>query len=160
MRRQLFIVFIFLMSFLACINGNEVSGQNRVFDRENILTGVRVKELNQIISDFEKETTNEIAVVTTDNIGDHEKMVFYADEFGNEHGVGKPGKDNGLAIVFSKTLRETFIATGHYTESILKDEVCREIVDSLMIPEFKQENYFAGIKKGLEGCIRMWREGE
>lgn len=160
MKRPLFIICIFLMSFLACVNGNEVSGQSRVFDRENIFTDEEETELNEIIDDFERETTNEMIVVTTENIGEHERMVSYAVEFGNSHGVGKAGEDNGLVIVFSKTLRETFIATGLSTEKILTDEVCQEIVDSLMVPEFKQENYFTGIKSGLEGCIRLWRKGE
>lgn len=160
MNKSLFIIHILLMSFLACVNGNEVSGQSRVFDRENIFTDEEEKELNEIIDDFERETTNEIIVVTTDNIGDHEKMVSYAVEFGNSYGVGKAGKDNGLVIVFSKTLRENFIATGLSTEKILTDEVCQQIVDSLMVPEFKRENYFTGIKNGLEGCIRLWRGKE
>lgn len=131
-----------------------------MFDQENVLTDDEEKELNDIIVNFEKETTNEIAIVTTDNIGEHKKMVFYAVGFGDLFGIGKKDKDNGLIIVISKALRETLIATGKSTENILKDEICKEIVDNQMVQEFKEGNYYQGLKDGLEECIRIWKEKE
>ena len=118
------------------------------------------KALTKIITEFEKETTNEIAIVTTPDIGEHEKMVFYAVEFGDRLGIGKKDINNGLIIVVSSNLRETFIATGLGTENILSDSICKVIVDEKMVPNFKEGNYYLGLESGLNECIRVWKENE
>jgi uncharacterized protein len=97
-------------------------------------------------------------IVTTPDIGEHEKMVFYAVEFGDRLGVGKKDKNNGLVIVFSSKLSETFIATGLGTENILTDPICKKIVDEKMVPNFKEGKYFLGLESGLKECIRNWQE--
>ena len=82
---------------------------------------------------------------------------MYAVDFGEKHGVGKKEKDNGLVIAFSKNLRQTFLATGYGTEKILKDDICKKIIDSTMVPRFKNQDYYGGLKAGLEECIRKWK---
>lgn len=154
---------IFSFCFLlvcGCTNRTEGQNPNWVFDKEEVLSETDEDALNVIITQFEKETSNEIVIVTTPDIGDHEKMVFYAVEFGERYGVGKKDKDNGLIIVFSASLRETFIATGLGTEKLLTDPICKEIVDKKMVPEFKEGNYFEGILNGLNECIRVWKDKE
>ena len=158
MRTLTYILALTILSISACSSRIESKTKSWIFDNENILSHEEEDTLNQIIIKFEKETTNEVVIVTTDNIGDHNKMVFYAVDFGNRLGVGKKNKDNGLVIVVSKQLRETFIATGKSTENILKDEICKNIVDNKMIPEFKNGQFYSGIKKGLEECIRIWNK--
>jgi len=96
-------------------------------------------------------------IVTTDNIGEFDKMVEFAVDFGDKHGVGKKDKNNGLVIVFSKKMRQTFLATGYGTENILKDDICIKIVDSTMIPYFKNLDYFGGLQAGLKECITKWK---
>lgn len=128
-----------------------------VHDNEDILTTNQELSLDSIISDFEKITTNEILIVTSNDIGDYKEPILYAVDYGNKYGIGKKEKNNGLVIFFSKTLRKTSLATGYGTEKILKDEICKTIIDSCMIPLFKQEKYFEGIKAGVEESIRKWK---
>jgi uncharacterized protein len=160
MKTTLYILSFCSLLLLEC--GNRIEGQNTnwVFDQENILTDSEEEALNEMISQFEQETFNEIAIVTTPDIGEHDKMVFYAVEFGNRLGVGKKDQDNGLIIVFSSTLRETFIATGLETEKVLTDPICKTIIDDKMIPQFSDGNYYQGIENGLKECIRIWKEKE
>jgi len=160
MKKILSLLSAICLLLAACTTQTEKRIESYVFDMEEVLTEEQEQALNATIEQFEKETTNEIAIVTTSNIGEHEKMVSYAVEFGDSLGVGKKDKDNGLVIVFSSKLRETFISTGYGTENILTDPICKNIVDSIMIPEFKAENYFEGLNKGLNECIRIWKENE
>ncbi len=84
-------------------------------------------------------------------------MVDYAVEFGEKRGVGEKDKKNGLIILFSRNMRQTFIATGYGTEKILKDEICKAIIDSTMVLYFRKEDYYGGLKAGLEECINRWK---
>lgn len=155
MKNLFYLIYLTAFLFVACSN-NVSEEKNWVLDQENILTDNEEQILNDIIKSYEKETSNEIVIVTTDNIGEHKKMVFYAVELGNKLGVGKKEKNNGLIIVVSKTLKETFMATGLSTELILKDEICQRFVDYKMIPEFKKDNYFEGLKNGMEESMKIW----
>lgn len=158
MKSLKYVLTICIFSIIACSNIVESDSKNWVFDNENILTEQEENNLNNIIVEFEKKSSNEIVIVTTDNIGKHSKMVFYAVEFGTIKGVGKKNKDNGLVIVVSKELRETFLATGKSTENILKDEICKQIVDNRMVPYFTDGDFYIGIKNGLEESIRIWKK--
>lgn len=160
MKTTFYIFSLCLLLLSGCSNPIKGQNPNWVFDQEDVLSETEEAALNEIITQFEKETSNEIAIVTTADIGDHEKMVFYAVDFGERYGVGKKEKDNGLIIAFSASLRETFIATGLGTEKILTDPICKGIVDQEMVPEFKNGNYFKGIQNGLNECIRIWKEKE
>ena len=105
---------------------------------------------------FEEETTNEIAIVTINKIDPYQELRDYAVALGNEWGVGKAEKDNGVVIVISRELRNMFMATGIGTEVILTDSICQIIVDDFFIPSFKEGDYYQGIVDGLNEVMRQW----
>lgn len=72
-----------------------------VNDFENIFTEQQKDELSKIIIDFEKQTSNEIAIVTLKEIHPtYEDFDKYCFDLSNYYGVGKKEKDNGLVIIF------------------------------------------------------------
>ncbi len=150
--KQLFSKLILCIILIGCTSG-ENQKSDFVFDFEQILSPDQEVDLNKLLRAHEQKTTNEIAVVTTPDWGEQENIVFYAVEFGEKQGVGKKDKDNGVVIVFSQNMRETRISTGYGTENVLKDEIAKEIIDSLMIPEFKKGKYFEGIYVGTKAVI-------
>ena len=76
---------------------------------------------------------------------------------GNYWGVGQKDIDNGLLIVFSKPLRKVAISTGYGTEKVLTDSICKQIIESVMIPNFKNGDYFKGIDNGVDTLIEAWK---
>lgn len=124
-----------------------------VFDNEQILTKEQEAALTKLFQEHEKKTTNEIVLVTTPNWNEHKNALFFSVNFGDKHGVGKKEKDNGVVIVFSNEQRETRISTGFGTEKVLKDLVARKIIDSLMIPNFRENNYFDGLFAGSKAIV-------
>ncbi|GAA4239678.1 hypothetical protein GCM10022291_34970 [Postechiella marina] len=53
-------------------------------------------------------------------------------------------------------MRKIRISTGHGTEKILTDEICKKIIDQTIIPEFKNGDYYSGIEKGITELIAKW----
>jgi uncharacterized protein len=152
--------YFYLLLFVTSINcGQNVFPESVgvVNDFEGIFTEKQKEELAKIITDFEKETSNEIAIITLKEIhptyNDFDKYCF---DISNYYGVGKKEKDNGLVIIFSTELRKIRINSGTQTENILTDEICKEEVDKI-IPEFKKGNYFEGIKNCLLNLIQKWK---
>ncbi len=126
-------------------------------DYDSIFSPLQRKELSDIIYDYNIETTRQIVVVTIDSISPYSDIRKYATDLGNYWGVGDAKKNNGLTIVTCNTCRQIGIATGTGTELILTDEICKEVIDKTIIPEFKNGEFYSGIKKGVTELIAKWK---
>ncbi|MFC0878815.1 TPM domain-containing protein [Saccharicrinis sp. FJH2] len=124
-----------------------------VNDFEGIFTQDQIKELNDIISKHEKETTNEIAIVTINSFKPYETLFDYSLELFNYWGIGKKDKNNGIAIVLGQKIRQIRIQVGYGLENKLKDEEAKTIIDKIIIPEFKKGDFYTGTKNGLIAII-------
>lgn len=120
-----------------------------VNDFEGILSQEQIRELNDILKKYEKETTNEIAIVTISSFDPYESLYDYSLALARYWSVGKKDKNNGIVIVFGKQIRQIRIQVGYGLEIKLNDDEAKKIIDYTIVPEFKTGNYFAGIKNGL-----------
>ncbi len=164
MKKIKIIIFLFFITISHSINAQETKNNNFpspigvVNDFNGFFSDLQKEELTKIILDFESKTTNQIVVITIDKIEPFKKTKRYAVEIGNYWGVGVKEKNNGLTIVICNSCKEIGIATGTGTELILTDEICKEVIDKQIIPEFKKGNFFEGIKKGVLELINKWKE--
>ncbi len=124
-----------------------------VNDFENILTVDEEMGLKQLISDHEKATSNEISIVTISSYEPHETLFDYSYELAKYWGIGKKDINNGVMIIYGDSIREVRIQIGIGLEEKFTDWEAKQIIDSIMIPEFKKNNYFLGTKLGIEAVI-------
>ncbi|WP_347374127.1 TPM domain-containing protein [Aequorivita sp. Q41] len=129
-----------------------------VSDYSNIFSTSENLVLATKLVDYEALTTRQIAIVTVDSISPYSSIQDYASDLGKYWGVGQKNLDNGLVIVFSKPLSKIAIASGYGTEKILTDEICKRIIDSVMIPKFKEKSYYEGINNGIDSLIQRWNK--
>ena len=127
-----------------------------VLDFDSIFESKEIDELSELLIKYDLKTTNQIVVVTVNNISPYSDIHKFSIDLANYWGVGRNDKNNGLTIVLCKPERNLAIATGYGTELILTDEICQDVIDSIMIPEFKSGNYYDGIKKGVTELITKW----
>lgn len=125
-------------------------------DFEGVFTGMQEKVLDSIITNFESKTTNQITIVTVESFVPYKSLQDFTTDLGNYWRVGQSNKNNGLIITLSKKNRTVWIGTGYGTQEILTDELLQQIIDTQMIPYFKNDEYFEGIKSGLIACINAW----
>ncbi|MGS2727961.1 TPM domain-containing protein, partial [Psychroserpens sp. BH13MA-6] len=125
-------------------------------DFDSIFSPSQRKELSDLLYDYDINTTRQIVVVTVDSIAPYSDIVKYATDLGNYFGVGDAEKDNGLVLVLCKPCRQIGIASGSRTELILTNEICKEVIQAIIIPEFKKGEYYNGIKKGVTELIEIW----
>ncbi len=131
-----------------------------VVDNSNIFSNAENYELAVKLVRYGDSTTRQIAVVTVDSIAPYNDIQKYASDLGNYWGIGQKDLDNGLLIVFSKPLKKVAIATGYGTMKVLTDSICKQIIDSVMIPKFKNRDYYQGIDKGVDTIIKIWDNTE
>jgi uncharacterized protein len=126
-------------------------------DYDSIFSPLQRKELSDIIYNYNIETTRQIVVVTVDNINPYSDIQKMATDLGKYWGVGTAEKDNGLIILLCKPCQRIGIATGFGTELVLTDQVCTEVIDKTIIPEFKNGEFYSGIKDGVTELIAKWK---
>lgn len=123
-------------------------------DFEQIFSIDERKALDSLVTAIEKETTAEIAVVTLDsNMANRQIFDDLSLFIANQWGIGKKGKDNGIVICISKSLKKIRIQNGLGIEKMISDKQTKEIIDKQMIPCFKNGDFFAGIRDGI---LRLW----
>ena len=123
------------------------------FSTLKILSDSEEAEIEAILVKFEAETSNEIAVIVVDDLNDLEPWE-YATEIGEKWGVGKAEEDNGIILLIKPTektsRREVFIAVGRGLESVVPDLTANEIVENELLPNFKNQAYFEGVKQAVK----------
>lgn len=92
---------------------------------------------------FEKQTGNEISVVTVKSLEEMD-IESYAVGLFEKWKIGKKGKDNGLLLLISKEDRKIRIEVGYGLEPYITDGRAGEIIRTRMTGEFKNENYEGG----------------
>jgi uncharacterized protein len=125
-----------------------------VNDFEELFSDEQVAELNEIIKKEKIESSNEIAIVSISSYYPYKTLFNYSLDLANYWGIGKKYKSNGIIIVFGKQIRQIRIQVGYGLEQKLKDDETKAIIDDIIIPEFKNDKYYLGIKKGLLEIIK------
>ena len=126
----------------------KVYGQDYyVSNPDSILSPDDVAYLNQCCRYLEDSTDVEMAIVVLGSIGEYQPFDFGFELF-NRWGIGKEGKNTGLLITFALASRQVYINTGSGIEGIMTDAKCKQVIQSDMIPMFKQGDYGGGLCAG------------
>lgn len=142
-----------LLLCLAFVPEKDKHREQFVYDHENTFAPDEQHRLDTLFRGHELRTTNEIVLVTTDSYHGWEDMAMFAASCGDSLKVGKKHKDNGVVIVFSKRLREVYIAAGLGTERVMAPARSQRYIDSLMVPFFKEDMFFDGLWAGCTTVV-------
>ena len=117
-------------------------------DYTNTLTEEWKTKTLQLIESVEKETTCEIAVAVIDRLNSI-SIEEYAVGLFNKWGVGKKDKDNGVLLLVAMDDHELKIEVGYGLEGVITDLEAGEIIDNVIVPRFKENDYDSGIYNGV-----------
>lgn len=110
--------------------------------------------LEQKLVAYNDTTSTQIAVVIMSSTGTYE-ISEYAFQLAEKWGVGQRGKNNGALILVAKDDRKVFIATGYGLEGAIPDARSKRIVETKIIPQFKQGNYYQGLDAATDDMIKL-----
>lgn len=154
MRKTLVFCFLGLLAFLGTAQEQYPQFTEIVTDEAGIFTDPELQGLRTKLTQFETETTNQLVVLTIDELG-NETIEQYANGVFNQNKLGQEDKDNGILILFSKNDREVRIEVGYGLEPYITDAVASRIIRNTMIPKFKEEDYFGGIDTATDQIIEF-----
>ena len=132
--------------------------QRLVNDLASVLSTEQRNELERVLVAFDDSTSNQIAVLFVNDLSGMD-ISSYAIETGREWGVGRAGYDNGgLIVVKPKSGNErgeAFIAVGYGLEGAIPDAAAHRIVDNVMIPHFRENDYYTGVCEAVSMLMKL-----
>ena len=124
-----------------------------VNDLAGIFSQREAATLEYRVAIFADSTSNQIAIVTVPELYGYDKAEL-AYTIGQEWGVGQKKFDNGVVILVKPKTRtsggEVFIATGYGLEGVVTDAFSKRVIEGVLIPHFRENDYYGGINAALD----------
>ncbi len=125
-----------------------------VNDFAGMLTAEQRQSLETKISNFEKNTSNELSVVTVPNLGG-DTIENFAVKLFEDWKIGKNNKDNGVLLLIARDDRQMRIEVGYGLEGALTDAQSFWIIQNVLRPAFQKGDYYGGISVGIDNVISI-----
>jgi uncharacterized protein len=126
-----------------------------VNDFGHFLKASEIQLLEKELVRYYKTSTNAIAVITLDSLTDPKTKKQYTIEetallYFNKWGLGDSIKNNGVLILITRKPRGVRIEVGTGLETVLTNEVCKQVIDEQLVPSFKKQLFFTGLKDAID----------
>lgn len=145
------VVWLILLAFMKFGEAPSPKKANNdwVLDMTNILSGRTENKLNKMISQLNSDYETEIAVITVPEISptSSAKEKYWE--------IDKVERDNGVLFLISARDRQTEILTGYEATTFLPDEKVNKIINTQIIPQFKQKHFDEGTLAGTNELITV-----
>ena len=142
-------LLLFAFCFCFALNFNE-----QINDEAHIFSQNERDELLNLVQNFEQNSTTQIAIVTLNSL---ESRSIEELSLGIARGykLGQKEDSNGVLLVVAPNEKKVRIEVGYGLEGVLTDAVASEIINSVMIPEFKNGKMSEGVKEGVLAIIKV-----
>lgn len=146
----LLITLILLPLQLLALDAPPLTG--RVNDLAGMLTPETRQRLEQQLAGFERETSNQVAVLTVSSLqGDD--IESFAIRVAEAWKLGRQGRDNGVLLILARAERKVRIEVGMGLQGVLPDLTAARIIREAMRPYLKTDNFDQGIAVGIDAII-------
>jgi uncharacterized protein len=132
--------------------------QGFVNDYAGLLSTNAKAELNAKLTQLEKDTGAEVAVVTIKSL-EGDSIEDYAVRLFEKWGIGKKTVNNGVLLLVALNDRKMRIEVGYGLEPVITDGRAGRIRDEQILPKFKANDYEGGIIAGVTAIEQYIRTG-
>ncbi len=149
---------LLLLLVLLCLSQLSLAQQavpplsGRVIDQTNTLTSSEIRSLDQTLSNFEARKGSQIVVLMVPSTAP-ETIEQYAIRVAEQWKIGRKKVDDGAILIIAKADRTLRIEVGYGLEGVLPDVTSKRIIDQIIVPRFKQQDFYGGITDGVNVVI-------
>ena len=105
---------------------------------------------------FDDSSSSQVAIVIVETTGDR-NIADYAVALGRAWGIGNKEFNNGVLLLIAKADRKLWIATGYGLEGALPDITAKQIVEEVITPNFRENDFYRGLDEGTDAIIAATR---
>ena len=127
--------------------------KSRVTDLTSTLNTQQRDALEQTLAEFESRKGAQIALLMVQTT-QPETVEQYAVRVQESWKLGRKGVDDGVLLVVAKNDRRLHIEVGYGLEGILPDAIAKRIIDDDIVPRFKENDFYGGVRAGVDRIMR------
>jgi uncharacterized protein len=124
-----------------------------VHDDAKVLKQATIDQLEKQLIAYEDSTSNQIAILIIPAL-DGEVLEEYSLRVAEKWQLGKKNKDNGVLLLISIDDHKMRIEVGQGLEGVLTDAQSNRIIRNEMAPNFRRNDYDAGVTAAVDGIIK------
>ena len=128
--------------------------KGRVTDLTGTLKAEQVAALEQMLRSFEARKGSQITVLMLPTT-QPETVEQYALRVAEQWKIGRKNVDDGVVLVVAKDDRAVRIEVGYGLEGALNDATANRIIREVIVPRFREGDFFGGISAALDRMIRV-----
>lgn len=113
----------------------------------DVMTRDQRDQLEKKLIAYDRETSNQIAIAIVQSL-QGEAIEEVALQIARKWGVGS-AKNNGILLLFSYDDREVRVEVGYGLEGAVPDIVASGIINTDMIPHFREGDYYSGFDAAI-----------
>ncbi|QUL39303.1 TPM domain-containing protein [Erythrobacter sp. JK5] len=125
----------------------------RVVDAASILSPAFEAETTAVLEQLESDTGVQLVVATTPDLQGYE-INDYSLNLARSWGLGSKERDDGLLILVAPNERKVRIEVGRGLEASVKDEEAASIIQDGILPHFREGDFEAGLRAGVDGLMK------
>ncbi|WP_061163702.1 TPM domain-containing protein [Caballeronia temeraria] len=126
----------------------------RVTDETGTLTSEQRSALEQTLKDFEARKGTQISVLIVPTT-QPETIEQYSMRVVDQWKLGRQKIDDGALLIVAKNDRTLRIEVGYGLEGALNDATSSRIIREVIVPRFKQGDFYGGVSAGVDSIIRV-----
>ena len=126
----------------------------RVVDQTGTLNRDQKAALEQTLQAFEARKGSQVAVLLVPTT-EPETIEQFSLRVAEQWKLGRKKVDDGALLIVAKNDRTLRIEAGYGLEGALSDLVAKRIVNDVIVPRFKQQDFAGGIAAGVDQMIRV-----
>lgn len=128
--------------------------QQRVTDLTQTLTPEQQSQLEAKLAGFEQQKGSQIAVLMVPSTKP-EEIEQYSIRVADAWKLGREKADDGVLVLVAKDDRKMRIEVGYGLEGAIPDLIAKRIITEIMVPSFRQGDFYGGINNVVEQLMRL-----
>ncbi|WP_434032689.1 TPM domain-containing protein [Cupriavidus sp. a3] len=126
----------------------------RVTDLTSTLTRDQRETLEQKLAAFEARKGSQLSILVVPST-QPETIEQYSLRVVEQWKLGRKRVDDGALLIIAKDDRTLRIEVGYGLEGILTDATSKRIISEIIVPRFKQGDFYGGLTAGVEGMVQV-----
>lgn len=127
-----------------------------VNDNAKVLTSDDATNIRDMLRNYERDHGVVVVVLTISSINDYDTpdttIESFATNLFNTWAIGDAQRNDGVLILFVQNDRKVRIEVGSgYGQNL--DEPMQQVIDQIMLPAFKRDQYSSGIAAGVQSVL-------
>ena len=126
----------------------------RVVDDAGILSANTRSRLDASLAAHEQQTGQQLVVVTLPSLQGY-TIEDFGYQLGRRWGIGQKGRNNGALLIVAPKERKVRIQVGYGLEGTLTDAQSRFIIEQVILPQFRRDDFNPGVGDGTVAILRV-----